>query len=89
MIDGSMFTGSGKRGIETPMERFESFLMGLIWPPNSGRVNVKVRVSLLSATLMSIVLADGVRWWPTQSGRVAKSHEGVPGRSCGCLGALE
>jgi hypothetical protein len=68
MIDGSMFTGSGKRGIETPMERFESFLMGLIWPPNSGRVNVKVRVSLLSATLTSIVLADGVWWWPTQSG---------------------
>ena len=42
MIDGSMFTGSGKRGIETPMERFESFLMSLIWPSNSGRVNVKV-----------------------------------------------
>jgi len=29
MIDGLMFTGSGKWGIEMPMERFESFLLGL------------------------------------------------------------
>ena len=42
MIDGSMFTGSGKRGAISPAECLEEFLGSIVWPSNTGRFSSKV-----------------------------------------------
>jgi hypothetical protein len=47
LIKGSMFTGTGKRGEITPMDRLTEFLESLWWPNNSGRFQIKVRDSNL------------------------------------------
>lgn len=49
MINGSMFTGSRKRGTKSPMDRLEAFLSSIVWPPSAGRFNSKVfdQISLI------------------------------------------
>ena len=42
MINGSMFTGSGKRSVASPMDRLEAFLSSIMWPSSVGRFNAKV-----------------------------------------------
>lgn len=42
MINGSMFTGSGKHSETTPMDCLEEFLSSIVWPSNVGRFNAKV-----------------------------------------------
>ena len=46
MINGSMFTGSGKRrkhSVASPMDCLEQFLSSIVWPSSVGRFNAKVR----------------------------------------------
>ena len=42
MINGSMFTGSGKRSVASPMDHLEEFLSSIVWPSSVGRFNAKV-----------------------------------------------
>jgi hypothetical protein len=42
LIEGSMFTGTGKWGEITPMDRLTEFLESLWWPNNSGWFQIKV-----------------------------------------------
>ncbi|KAG1718486.1 hypothetical protein EDD22DRAFT_25330 [Suillus occidentalis] len=42
LIEGSMFTGTGKRSEVTPMDRLTGFLESIWWPNNSGRFQIKI-----------------------------------------------
>lgn len=37
-----MFSGTGKRNEQTPIDRLIGFLETLIWPARSGRFDIKV-----------------------------------------------
>ena len=42
MINGSMFTGSRKRSVASPMDCLEEFLSSIVWPSSVGRFNAKI-----------------------------------------------